>query len=175
MDDVMFSHNDREQATRNRRILKVTQQGTAGFDTATNTETDPPWAANWGRSLMFTIAWFRFYTDAAAGWSSIVVLPSSAAAAAVVLLLFVFITVTVTTRRRSSGIRFLVTAHLNVCIWFSLQLHIGYAYFKRRCLFEISKLISVSTIRYDTIRDASLACARKPTRVSLIYRTIFYN
>ena len=151
MDDVMFSHNDREQATRNRRILKVTQQGTAGFDTTTNTQTDPPWAANRGRSLMSTIAWFRFYTDAAAGWSSIVVLPSSAAAAAV-LLLFVFITVTVTTRRRSSGIRFLVTAHFNVCIWFSLQLHIGYAYFKRRCLFAISKLISLSTIRYDTIR-----------------------
>ena len=27
------------------------------------------------------------------------------------------------------------------------------------------------TIRYDTIRDAILTCARKPTRVSLIYRT----
>jgi len=26
-------------------------------------------------------------------------------------------------------------------------------------------------IRYDTIRDAILTCARKPTRVSLIYRT----
>ena len=26
-------------------------------------------------------------------------------------------------------------------------------------------------IRYDTIRDAILMCARKPTRVSLIYRT----
>jgi len=25
--------------------------------------------------------------------------------------------------------------------------------------------------RYDTIRDAILTCARKPTRVSLIYRT----
>ena len=28
-----------------------------------------------------------------------------------------------------------------------------------------------STIRYDTIRGAILTCARKPTRVSLIYRT----
>jgi len=27
------------------------------------------------------------------------------------------------------------------------------------------------TIRYDTIRDAILTCARKPTRVGLIYRT----
>jgi len=27
------------------------------------------------------------------------------------------------------------------------------------------------TIRYDTIRDAILTCARKPTKVSLIYRT----
>ena len=27
------------------------------------------------------------------------------------------------------------------------------------------------TIRYDTIRDAILTCTRKPTRVSLIYRT----
>ena len=26
-------------------------------------------------------------------------------------------------------------------------------------------------MRYDTIRDAILTCARKPTRVSLIYRT----
>ena len=26
-------------------------------------------------------------------------------------------------------------------------------------------------IRYDTMRDAILTCARKPTRVSLIYRT----
>jgi len=26
-------------------------------------------------------------------------------------------------------------------------------------------------VRYDTIRDAILACARKPTRVTLIYRT----
>ena len=26
-------------------------------------------------------------------------------------------------------------------------------------------------VRYDTIRDAILTCARKPTRVSLIYRT----
>ena len=26
------------------------------------------------------------------------------------------------------------------------------------------------TIRYDTIRDVSLTCARKPTRISLIYR-----
>ena len=26
-------------------------------------------------------------------------------------------------------------------------------------------------IRYDTIRDVILTCARKPTRVSLIYRT----
>jgi len=26
-------------------------------------------------------------------------------------------------------------------------------------------------LRYDTIRDAILTCARKPTRVSLIYRT----
>jgi len=28
-------------------------------------------------------------------------------------------------------------------------------------------------IRYDTIRDATLTCARKPTWVSLIYRTIY--
>jgi len=28
-----------------------------------------------------------------------------------------------------------------------------------------------ATIRYDTIRDSSLTCSRKPTRVSLIYRT----
>ena len=28
-----------------------------------------------------------------------------------------------------------------------------------------------TSIRYDTIRDAILTCARKPTRVSLIYRT----
>jgi len=30
---------------------------------------------------------------------------------------------------------------------------------------------AVLTYRYDTIRDAILTCARKPTRVSLIYRT----
>ena len=30
---------------------------------------------------------------------------------------------------------------------------------------------SLHTIRYDTIRDAILTCARKPTEVSLIYRT----
>ena len=30
---------------------------------------------------------------------------------------------------------------------------------------------SMLTIRYDTIREAILTCARKPTRVSLIYRT----
>ena len=29
----------------------------------------------------------------------------------------------------------------------------------------------VHAVRYDTIRDAILTCARKPTRVSLIYRT----
>jgi len=29
----------------------------------------------------------------------------------------------------------------------------------------------VDTIRYDTIRDAILTCARKPTWVGLIYRT----
>ena len=34
------------------------------------------------------------------------------------------------------------------------------------------RLVPLSvTIRYDTIRDAILTCARKPTRVSLIYRT----
>jgi len=31
--------------------------------------------------------------------------------------------------------------------------------------------VPTSTIRYDTIRDAILTCARKPTRVRLIYRT----
>ena len=30
---------------------------------------------------------------------------------------------------------------------------------------------TINTIRYDTIRDAIFTCARKPTRVSLIYRT----
>ena len=29
----------------------------------------------------------------------------------------------------------------------------------------------LDTIRYDTIRDAILTCARKPTRVGVIYRT----
>jgi len=32
-----------------------------------------------------------------------------------------------------------------------------------------SDRIARGTIRYDTIRDAILTCARKPTRVSLIY------
>jgi len=38
---------------------------------------------------------------------------------------------------------------------------------------ELSKTICVTkdTIRYDTIRDAILTCALKPTWVSLIYRT----
>jgi len=31
--------------------------------------------------------------------------------------------------------------------------------------------LAPATIRYDTIRDAILTCSRKPTRVSLIYRT----
>jgi len=39
-----------------------------------------------------------------------------------------------------------------------------------RVCFE-RKCASNYTIRYDTIRDAILTCARKPTRVSLIYRT----
>jgi len=30
---------------------------------------------------------------------------------------------------------------------------------------------TTTATRYDTIRDAILTCARKPTRVSLIYRT----
>ena len=34
-----------------------------------------------------------------------------------------------------------------------------------------TKVRNYDTIRYDTIRDAILTCARKPTRVSLIYRT----
>ena len=34
-----------------------------------------------------------------------------------------------------------------------------------------SIVVAYVTIRYDTIRDAILTCARKPTRVSLIYRT----
>ena len=36
---------------------------------------------------------------------------------------------------------------------------------------HIQKNRSNDTIRYDTIRDAILTCARKPTWVSLIYRT----
>ena len=32
-------------------------------------------------------------------------------------------------------------------------------------------ILAQNCIRYDTIRDAILTCARKPTRVSLIYRT----
>jgi len=32
-----------------------------------------------------------------------------------------------------------------------------------------------NTIRHDTIRDAVLTCAQKPTRVSLIYRTNTMN
>jgi len=35
----------------------------------------------------------------------------------------------------------------------------------------LSSSITPSLLRYDTIRDAILACARKPTRISLIYRT----
>ena len=34
----------------------------------------------------------------------------------------------------------------------------------------VSQLHFTLAIRYDTIRDASLTCARKPTRVSLTYR-----
>ena len=30
---------------------------------------------------------------------------------------------------------------------------------------------NIVQLRYNTIRDAILTCARKPTRVSLIYRT----
>ena len=32
-------------------------------------------------------------------------------------------------------------------------------------------MMNWTQLRYDTIRDAILTCARKPTRVSLIYRT----
>jgi len=32
-----------------------------------------------------------------------------------------------------------------------------------------------SLSRYDTIRDAILTCARKPTKVSLIYRTVLFG
>ena len=42
---------------------------------------------------------------------------------------------------------------------------------KRRISFESIVLNCNSSLRYDTIRDAILACARKPTWVSLIYRT----
>jgi len=38
-------------------------------------------------------------------------------------------------------------------------------------LYTYTCVFWVLTIRYDTIRDAILTCARKPTRVSLIYRT----
>jgi len=34
-----------------------------------------------------------------------------------------------------------------------------------------SAAYSADVLRYDTIRDAVLACAQKPTRISLIYRT----
>ena len=51
-----------------------------------------------------------------------------------------------------------------------------------RCSYKLSARVAVdstrwryvstrTTIRYDTIRDAILTCARKPTYVSLIYRT----
>jgi len=39
---------------------------------------------------------------------------------------------------------------------------------KRLC---VCVCVCVEPIEYDTIRDAILTCARKPTRVSLIYRT----
>jgi len=41
----------------------------------------------------------------------------------------------------------------------------------RRCHLHSQRCRTFYTIRYDTIRDAILTCARKPTRVSLIYRT----
>ena len=34
-----------------------------------------------------------------------------------------------------------------------------------------SGAVNTDTIRYDTIRDAVLKCAQKPTQVTLIYRT----
>jgi len=46
--------------------------------------------------------------------------------------------------------------------------------FASLCLFSclrVSTLLSYSFRRYTTIRDAILTCARKPTWVSLIYRT----
>jgi len=58
----------RHTATRKGYILNVTQQGAEGFDTTTNTETDPPRAApDRRRSLIFTIVSFLrvglFYID----------------------------------------------------------------------------------------------------------------
>ena len=41
----------------------------------------------------------------------------------------------------------------------------------RSVLDHIHKANDRPTIRYDTIRDAILTCARKPTRVGLTYRT----
>ena len=36
---------------------------------------------------------------------------------------------------------------------------------------DLESFEALQEIRYDTIRDAILTCARKPTQVSLIYRT----
>ena len=41
----------------------------------------------------------------------------------------------------------------------------------RKVAFEKAYRTAPVNRRYDTIRDASLTCARKPTRLSLIYRT----
>jgi len=41
---------------------------------------------------------------------------------------------------------------------------------QHRCALFILACETIDTIRYDTIRDAILTCARKPTRLSLIYR-----
>jgi len=41
---------------------------------------------------------------------------------------------------------------------------------QHRCALFILACETIDTIRYDTIRDAILMCARQPTRLSLIYR-----
>ena len=53
MDDVMFGHNDHKWAIIKWHILKVTQQGAAGFDTMLSAfKTEPPrGSTGQGRSL----------------------------------------------------------------------------------------------------------------------------
>ena len=67
------------------------------------------------------------------------------------------------------------------CAFFHLFAHINRTFAIAACILNPSHHIKRSirhwsnlirsTTRYDTIRDGILTCARKPTRVSLIYRT----